>query len=509
MSTTKQSVEKMIASAIGEALEAERAKGLGEAGKQVKVADIVRSGVAITIPENMSIPEAIKNLESRARYEEEKTAISSTFDGFPWDGAVALQRVLQRVYGWAEGIPTPPQFLTPEKPPELRTVEIGFGKTMQVAWGRMRVPGVDGFLETSVGMKNDMAVFALGAVVKRKDEATIKALFDQVREELKAHSIYRGRAIKIRFIDDDGDRIALPEPQFIDAEAIDDTTLVYSEDVMDAVQTNLFTPIQHVHECLNNGIPFKRGVLLGGTYGTGKTMAASVASKYAVQKGLTYIYVPRANELKYALAFAQHYQSPAAVVFCEDIDRVTSGDRNINMDDILNMLDGIDNKTANVMVVLTTNDLDSMNPAMLRPGRLDAVIEVTPPDAKAAEKLLRLYSRGLIQPETDLTAAGRALAGQIPAVIAEVIKRSKLAQMRYLAPGQRMSELTELAVLSAAKSMQSQTALLERLIEASKPVKADPLSHAFAQVLADRSEGRFANIMSGEFSEFEAPEKRA
>lgn len=502
-------ISDAMKTAMGKALHAEleaRGVNLKNAGKQVKVANVERSGVAITIPPNMTIPQAMKVLESRMKYEEETTNIMTTFDAFPWDGAVALHRVLERKYGWSEGIPTPGFF--GDKPPQMRNVEIGYGKNIQVPWGRMQVPGIDGYLETNVAEKNDMAVFHLSAVVKRKDEATIAALFQEVRNEVKSNSIYRGQAIKIRFVDDDGDRIPLPEPIFLDVESIDDSTLVYSDDVMDSVQTNLFTPIEHVRECLDNGISFKRGVLLGGTYGTGKTLAATVASKKAVKQGLTYIYVPRANELKFALAFAQHYQSPAAVVFCEDIDRVTSGERNISMDDVLNMLDGIDNKTANVMVVLTTNDLDAMNPAMMRPGRLDAVIEVTPPDAKAVEKLLRLYARGLIKPETDLTAAGIAMKGHIPAVIAEVIKRAKLAQMRYLKPGERMTELTELAVLSASKSMQAQTDLLQRLIEASKPIKADPLSQAFAQVITDRGNGRFNALIEQNSAPFAAPDKK-
>lgn len=58
-----------------------------------------------------------------------------------------------------------------------------------------------------------------------------------------------------------------------------------------------------------------------GTYGTGKTMAATVASRLAVDAGITYVYVPRADELSDAIEFAKQYQSPACVIFCaEDIE---------------------------------------------------------------------------------------------------------------------------------------------------------------------------------------------
>ena len=476
---------------------------LKDAGKQVQVADVVRSGVAITLPPDMPIPTAIDVLRARMDYEAQKTEVLMAIDAFPWDGAVALFRVLERKYGWAQSISTPHPKTGKPVPPAMIAVEVGPGETMQVPWGRFSLPQVNGFIETGVNTKGDMIVFQMKAEVQRADEATVTELFKEVREEARTNSIYRGRAIKIRFVDDDGERIPLPEPQFIDVQKIDETSLVFSEDVMDAVKVNLFTPILRVQDCIANKIPLKRGVLLGGTFGTGKTMAASVASKYAAQMGLTYIYVPRANELRYALAFAQHYQSPAAVVFCEDIDRVTSGDRSVRMDDILNMLDGIDSKTANVMVVLTTNELEDMNPAMLRPGRLDAVIEVTPPDAKAVEKLIRIYGRGVVAPDADLTHVGEELKGQIPAVIAEVVKRAKLAQLGHTGVGEQLANITGVGLLSAAKTMNMQLKLLKKLIDGEPKQPVDPLSLAMAKVLRDYHHAdRYDELLADEGQEF-------
>src|SRR3546814_19828879 len=100
------------------------------------------------------------------------------------------------------------------------------------------------------------------------------------------------------------------------------------------------------------------------------------------------------------------------------------------MDDILNLLDGIDTKNSHIITVLTTNDLQSINPAMLRTGRLDAVIDVTPPDAQAVEKLLRLYGGDAIAADTNLEETGRVQAGNIRAAIAEGVKRAKLDQTR-------------------------------------------------------------------------------
>src|SRR5690606_12165691 len=101
--------------------------------------------------------------------------------------------------------------------------------------------------------------------------------FDRVRHLLQTQSIYRGHAIKLRFRDDDGDPIDLPTPEFMDLTDVDETMLIYSESVQRQVHVNLFTPIERVDDCLHNGIVVKRGVLLAGTYGVGKTLAAKVA----------------------------------------------------------------------------------------------------------------------------------------------------------------------------------------------------------------------------------------
>jgi transitional endoplasmic reticulum ATPase len=259
----------------------------------------------------------------------------------------------------------------------------------------------------------------------------------------------------------------MPEPSFLDTSKVDVDGLIYSQAVMDAVRTNLFTPIQRVNDCIANGVPVKRGVLLGGTYGTGKTLAATCASRLAEDNGITYVYCPRASELADAIEFAKQYQSPACVVFCEDIDRAVNGERTVAMDDILNIIDGIDSKKANIITVLTTNDLDGINPAMLRPGRLDAVIEVTPPDAKATERLIRYYGGESISANEDLTEAARVLSeqGAIPAIIAEVVHRAKLAQITIQQPGTKVTGITGEALKVSAETMAMQLALLARAAE--------------------------------------------
>jgi SpoVK/Ycf46/Vps4 family AAA+-type ATPase len=76
-------------------------------------------------------------------------------------------------------------------------------------------------------------------------------------------------------------------------------------------------------------VPLKRGVLLEGPYGTGKTLTAFVTAKKCVENGWTFIMLDRVAALKEALTFARMYAP--AVVFAEDIDRSVEGERTVGL----------------------------------------------------------------------------------------------------------------------------------------------------------------------------------
>lgn len=381
------------------------AKTLEKAVPVTNVAEVVHMGEKLILPEGLSIAAAIDLLYRRAEYLDAKVDILEKFDVFPFDGAYALSQVIIERYGWAEGKSIRSMF--GEKKPQIYRIANSPTTKVDVPWGKFQLPNIDGMLNTGHDKgPAGRAVFVLSAQVKRSDEPTIRALFDSLRVYLKEHSLYRGKAIKLRFRDDAGEPLEMPEPEFIDVSDVHPECLLLNDDLMASINANLFTPITRVDDCLQNGIKVKRGVLLGGKYGTGKTLAATVAARLAQDSGITYLYSPRANELGDAIAFAKQYQSPACVVFCEDIDREVTGTRTVAMDDILNILDGIDTKSENIITVLTTNHLDNVNQAMLRPGRLDAIINVEAPDARTAERLVRYYGGTAINENEDLSSVG-------------------------------------------------------------------------------------------------------
>jgi SpoVK/Ycf46/Vps4 family AAA+-type ATPase len=172
------------------------------------------------------------------------------------------------------------------------------------------------------------------------------------------------------------------------------------------------------------------------------------------------MYIEHARQLDKAIALARQYQP--CVIFAEDIDSAVDEDedgRTEAINNILNTIDGIGSKSTEIMVVLTTNHVDNISQAMLRPGRLDAVIPVRAPDAGAVIRLIHLYARDMLAEGEDLTQVGLALSGQIPAIIREAIERAKLSAFDSMKEGEAL-RIHASDLLIAAAGMKAQIELL-------------------------------------------------
>lgn len=439
---------------------ADMGKTLKEQKNEIVVTEVVRLGERLIIPEKMSAQDAVKLLQARMEYEDTTVEIVRTLNTFIWDGANALAEAMDQKYGWAQAIKIPGGFWEDDRMPTLMTIETGVGRTKQIPWGRFTLPGIDGHVTTDAVKKDGKFVFKVSALVRRKHENEMHELFRLMEEKLAEKSIYRGQAIAVRFKDDAGNIIKLPEPKFLDLSKVRRDQLILPKDVKTDIEVNVFTPIERMAECRKYKIPLKRSALFAGNYGVGKTLAAQIAGKIAVDNDVTYIYCQKADEFADVMEFAKQYQP--AVVFCEDIDRVLSGARDHAMDHILNTIDGVDSKHCEIIVVLTSNSMKDINQAMLRPGRLDAVIWVAEPDAFAAVQLIRMYGGELVAKESDeaLLEVGKQLAGQIPSVIREVVERAKLAQLFMTEPGDPVTNVGAAALKAALHTMKVQLDLL-------------------------------------------------
>ena len=417
----------------------EKAKKYGakqeESDTPRKVA-FVYHGDKIVLPENMTLDEGRDALEAQIQEESVTVTINEAIDAFPLDGAVALARVLQRRYGWTHLKPTP-GFFGP-RPPMMVGVEIGFGEHIQVPWGNMAVPKIEGTLTTSCNWIDGMPFFVLSGSVKRKSERIVAAIAKEVREEVKKNSIYRRKAVKINFRDGDGNRKEFDFnlcPRFIDMGTIGDTDPIFSKPIEDAVRINILNPIRFSSRCKAKGASLKKGIVLGGPFGTGKTLTAFQVAKVCMENQWTFLYLEDVRDLDLAIGFAKLYGP--CVLFAEDVDRCATGPRTVEMDRLLNTMDGVESKgDLSLITVLTTNHLNSINPAFIRPGRIDAVINVTPPDEDACVRIIKKYvSEGgcdLNGTDAQLKEAIKPLLGANAAFLRNAVEQAKLSAIENM-----------------------------------------------------------------------------
>ncbi len=424
-----------------------------------KDVEIVRSGKQIVLPKDMSFDEGIEWLRRKREEDERDIGIHYEFQYSPMDGAVAFHRALADIHGWAELVPTPGFFGS--TPPTMIGVPISLTEKMQVPWGRVMIPGVEGFLQTDY-QDSPTPRFVINGRVKQKNKDQVAAIAEKTEEFLRNHSIYRGQAVKVSF---EWERLRQPFspsehcPKFMPLSGVTETDLIFGKEVTNALKIGLFAPIEFSTACRKYKVPLKRGVLLYGPYGVGKTLTATVTALKGVKNGFTFIYLESVLDLKKGLQLASQYAP--AIVFAEDIDRALEGERSLSMDEVLNIMDGCDTKGGEIITVFTTNRVENINPALLRMGRLDTLVEVKPPDAEAAIRLVKLYGRGLFPLNANFEKVGKALAGRIPAFIREVTERAKIAAIYRLDGGNIEGQVQTDDLLAAADAMKNHADMLE------------------------------------------------
>lgn len=411
----------------------------------------------VTIPDDMSLEGLLQWLQRRIADENQWVGMDHAFTCFPLEGAHALAAVMAERFGWTSL--TPKKTWWGDEPPRVVSIRTGVGQSVGVPWGRLVIPDVEGWIETKIGVLRGVPVLRIVGEVKRKHEPVFRELIHQAERHVKEHSIYQAQAIKMIWPMPDIET-ATPEdfqPEFIDLSDVDPDQIVFPEVVQIEVDRSIMAPVLHTEACRRHNIPLKRGVVLGGPYGCGKTLLARILAKIATEKGWTYLMLPNVDGLAPAVEFARRFQP--AVIFSEDIDQALAGPkRDSKVNAILNVIDGIEAKDSEIMVLLTTNHLDRLNRAMLRPGRLDAVIPVLPPDAEAAIKLVVKYTGDLLEAtEEELAHVGQTLDGQIPAVIREACERAKLSAIANHGDAER---ITPRDLLDSAKGMALQIQLL-------------------------------------------------
>lgn len=415
--------------------------------------DIVSEGTKLIIPQGMDMTRAAKVLMERVHADEELVSFNRSYKYRPWDGAVCTWRALKRVFGIVSSKPTM-GFFGPN-PPEMRDIPVGPDTHETVPWGSFALPVFENttFYTYSTTDPELGVLFALSVEGPRKYRSAFEGIFQLVQDELETASIYRGKAF-------DGQE----QPEFLDLSGVDHSKVIYSEDTMTQLEANIWAVLRHREALERVGISRKRAALLYGPYGTGKTLGGFLTAKESVENGWTFIYArPGKDDVAQTLQTAKLYQP--CCVFFEDLDTVSDPEDGTTTDKatrLLDAFDGISSKGTEVMVVLTTNHADRIHKGMLRPGRLDAVIEVGALDQKGIQRLMEAV---LPDGAIDSAAIGwvevaDAAEGMLPAYIKEAADRAyRYALARTGKP--EGIKLTTSDLVGAAHGLRPQLALME------------------------------------------------
>lgn len=436
--------------------------------------DLVFEGKKLILPSGTEdkIDQVIGVLERKLKELQTVVTVNEVVDAYPFDGALAFADAMKEIYGVV--LTKPGSFF--RAPPTIMNVSVGVNEQRPVIWGTFELPNVEGELLTGIAEHEGRRCFVIRGSVRKKHMPEILALANRTREIVKNNSIYRGKAIRLT-VDRDGNIDHERGPQFLDLANVNTEELTFSAETAVQVETSLWTPIKKTEQVRKHKIPLKRGVLLKGPFGTGKTLTAFATAQLCEKHGWTFVMVSDVAGLRETIEFARRFQP--AVVFAEDIDRAVEGqERTSQIDSVLNTIDGIESKNSELMVVLTTNNAEEINRAMIRPGRLDAIIEVSAPDAAAVKKLVRIYARGMLDQNDPLELSSEALAGQIPAVIREAVERAKLYALSENDDGQ----VTDTALFNAVQGMKEHLNLLYKKDD--EPSNAELLEKSIGKAVA-------------------------
>ncbi len=203
-------------------------------------------------------------------------------------------------------------------------------------------------------------------------------------------------------------------------------------------------PLQHPDTFARLGVDPPRGVLLYGPPGCGKTFVVRALastgqlSVHAVKGSELMDKWVGASEKAVRELFRRARDSAPSMVFLDEVDALAprrgqsfdSGVTDRVVAALLTELDGID-PLRDVVVLGATNRPDLIDPALLRPGRLERLVFVEPPDAEARREILRTAGKSIpLSADVDLDAVAAELDGYSAADCVALLREAALTAMR-------------------------------------------------------------------------------
>ena len=221
---------------------------------------------------------------------------------------------------------------------------------------------------------------------------------------------------------------------------------VAGEDEAKEILTEIVDFLHNPEKYTEIGASLPKGALLVGPPGTGKTLLAkAVAGEANVPffsiSGSEFVEMfVGMGAAKVRDLFKQANEKAPCIVFIDEIDTIgkkrdngTMGgndEREQTLNQLLTEMDGFDGRKG-VIILAATNRPDSLDPALLRPGRFDRRVPVELPDLKGREDILKVHAKKVKLADTiDFNAIARMAAGASGAELANIINEGALRAVR-------------------------------------------------------------------------------
>ena len=261
--------------------------------------------------------------------------------------------------------------------------------------------------------------------VTASDQAGAGQILDQIRALAVRHNVYRGQVISFGAgVQEPGRGSAAA---FLDRPRLDRATVVLPPDLLDGIERQVLGIARHCDELSASGQHLKRGVLLHGPPGTGKTHTV----RYLIGQlpDVTAIVISGAalRFIGEACAIARTLQPSIVVV--EDVElaaepRGPHAPLDPLLLQLLHEMEGLSDD-ANVTFLLTTNRADLLEEVLaVRPGQVDHTARLPLPDAAARRRLIRLYQGGLRISRASASEVVARTDGVNASFIRELLRRA-------------------------------------------------------------------------------------